>query len=130
MNTNQEKKQKLLRRVRHQRLKYIAILPSLITLINGICGFAAIVFASRGYARLAFHDIESSNFAWAGSMIIIAMIADTLDGRIARMSHTTSSFGGQLDSLCDMISFGVAPAFVMLKILKDQKANLFQTYQV
>ena len=45
------------------------------------------------------------------------MIADMLDGRIARMSHTTSSFGGQLDSLCDMISFGVAPAFLVLKVM-------------
>lgn len=116
-NNNRGKKQKLLRRVRRQRLRYIAILPSLITLINGVCGFAAIVFASRGFSRLTLHDIESSNFAWAGSMIIIAMIADMLDGRIARMSHTTSSFGGQLDSLCDMISFGVAPAFLVLKVV-------------
>jgi CDP-diacylglycerol--serine O-phosphatidyltransferase len=117
MDNNQDRKQKLLRRVRRQRLRYIAILPSLITLINGVCGFAAIVFASRGFASFAFHDLESSNFAWAGYMIIIAMIADMLDGRIARMSQTTSSFGGQLDSLCDMISFGVAPAFLVLKVM-------------
>ena len=127
MSNRQEKKQKLLRRVRRQRLRYIAILPSLITLINGICGFAAIVFASQGYARLAFGDIESSNFAWAASMIIIAMIADTLDGRIARMSHTTSSFGGQLDSLCDMISFGVAPAFLVLKIVSFKLMTLIDS---
>jgi CDP-diacylglycerol--serine O-phosphatidyltransferase len=86
-------------------------------LANGICGFAAIVFASRGFADFTFGDIKSSNFAWAGSMIIVAMIADMLDGRIARMSQTTSSFGGQLDSLCDMISFGVAPAFLVLKVM-------------
>jgi len=48
------------------------------------------------------------------------MIADMLDGRVARMSHTTSSFGGQLDSLCDVISFGVAPAFLMLKLLEHK----------
>jgi CDP-diacylglycerol--serine O-phosphatidyltransferase len=113
---NLNKKQKLLRRVRRQRLRYIAILPSLITLINGVCGFAAIVFASRGFADSTIYDIKTSNFAWAGSMIIVAMIADMLDGRIARMSQTTSSFGGQLDSLCDMVSFGVAPAFLMLKV--------------
>jgi len=114
------KKQKLLRRVRRQRLRYIAILPSLITLINGICGFAAIVFASRGAEGSIFHDI--SNFAWAGNMIIVAMIADMLDGRIARISKTTSSFGGQLDSLCDMISFGVAPAFLVLKVMSYKLA--------
>jgi CDP-diacylglycerol---serine O-phosphatidyltransferase len=114
---NKERKRKLLSRVRRQRLRYIAILPSLITLLNGVCGFAAIVFASLAYENITIHNQASSNFAWAGYMIIIAMIADMLDGRIARMSHTTSSFGGQLDSLCDMISFGVAPAFIVLKVM-------------
>ncbi len=51
-------------------------------------------------------------------MVLLAMIADMLDGRVARMSKSTSSFGGQLDSLCDIISFGIAPAFLMLKILE------------
>jgi CDP-diacylglycerol--serine O-phosphatidyltransferase len=48
------------------------------------------------------------------------MIADMLDGRLARMNQSTSSFGGQLDSLCDIISFGVAPSFLMLKVLGDK----------
>ena len=47
-----------------------------------------------------------------------------LDGRVARMSQTTSSFGGQLDSLCDIISFGVAPAFLVLKVLGFKLAQL------
>jgi len=55
-------------------------------------------------------------FLLAGFLTVILSI-DMLDGRVARMSHTTSSFGGQLDSLCDMISFGVAPAFLVLKVL-------------
>ncbi len=115
------KKTNLLRRVRRQRLKSVTILPSLITLINGICGFAAILFASRGEAEFTFHALDfSSNFAVAGYLIFIAMIADMLDGRVARMSHTTSSFGGQLDSLCDMVSFGLAPAFLVLKVLEGQ----------
>ncbi|HUS73608.1 MAG TPA: CDP-diacylglycerol--serine O-phosphatidyltransferase [Sedimentisphaerales bacterium] len=99
-------KDSLLRRVRKQRLKYITVLPSLITILNGVCGFAAIIFASK------------DKFAIAAYMILLAMIADMLDGRLARMSQSTSSFGGQLDSLCDIISFGVAPAFLMLKILE------------
>jgi CDP-diacylglycerol--serine O-phosphatidyltransferase len=110
--TDRARKRNLLRRVRRQRLKYITILPSLITLLNGICGFAAIGFASKG------------NFAMSGKMIFFAMIADMLDGRVARMSHTTSSFGGQLDSLCDIISFGVAPAFLMLKLLDHKLTAL------
>lgn len=115
--SSNEKKQNLLRSVRRQRLRYIAILPSLITLLNGLCGFAAIVFASRAFGQIDFHHYDFNNFALAAYMIFLAMIADMLDGRIARMSHTTSSFGGQLDSLCDMISFGVAPAFLLLKVL-------------
>ncbi len=106
-------------------MKYITILPSLITLLNGACGFAAIGFASKiGAEHFSFRNLEHSNFAWAGYMIFIAMIADMLDGRVARMSQTTSSFGGQLDSLCDMISFGVAPAFLVLKVLYYKLTDL------
>jgi len=101
-------KERLLRRVRRQRLKYITILPSLVTILNGVCGFAAIILTSKGA------------FALAGYLILLAMIADMLDGRLARMSQSTSSFGGQLDSLCDTISFGVAPAFLMLGILEHK----------
>jgi CDP-diacylglycerol--serine O-phosphatidyltransferase len=107
----QAAKESLLRRVRRQRLKYVTVLPSLITILNGVCGFAAIVLASKG------------SFAMAGYTLLLAMIADMLDGRVARMSRTTSSFGGQLDSLCDIISFGVAPAFLMLKVLEYKFAG-------
>ncbi len=110
-------KKRLLRRVGRQRLKYITILPSLVTIINGICGFAAIVFAGKG-AKLGPWGV--SYFAMSGYMILLAMIADMLDGRLARMNQSTSSFGGQLDSLCDIISFGVAPAFLMLKVLEHK----------
>jgi CDP-diacylglycerol---serine O-phosphatidyltransferase len=117
----QAAKESLLRRVRRQRLNYITILPSLVTILNGICGFSAIVFASKGAAGVShfyYHKITMPYFAMAGYMILLAMIADVLDGRLARMSKNTSSFGGQLDSLCDIISFGVAPAFLMLKVLE------------
>jgi len=99
-------KKSLLRRVRKQRLKYVTVLPSLITILNGVCGFVAVILASKGA------------FAMAGYMVLLAMIADMLDGRLARMSKSTSSFGGQLDSLCDIISFGVAPAFLMFEVLQ------------
>ncbi|MBN2590740.1 MAG: CDP-diacylglycerol--serine O-phosphatidyltransferase [Sedimentisphaerales bacterium] len=103
---NDKNKRGLFRRTRKHRLQSITILPSLVTILNGICGFFSINYASRG------------EFSMAGFMIIIAMIADSIDGRLARMSNGTSSFGGQLDSLCDTISFGVAPAFMMLKIME------------
>jgi CDP-diacylglycerol--serine O-phosphatidyltransferase len=103
-------------------LNYITVLPSLVTILNGVCGFAAIAFASKGAAagvnHFSYHRLTLPYFAMAGYMVLIAMIADVLDGRLARMSKNTSSFGGQLDSLCDIISFGVAPAFLMLKVLE------------
>jgi len=118
----QAAKESLLRRVRRQRLKYITVLPALETILNGVCGFAAIAFASKGAAaginHFSYHKLTLPYFAMAGYMILLAMIADVLDGRLARMSKNTSSFGGQLDSLCDIISFGVAPAFLMLKVLE------------
>lgn len=122
----QAAKESLLRRVRKQRLNYITILPSLVTILNGVCGFAAIVFASKVASPQDFDYIppSPSNFVMAGYMILLAMVADMLDGRLARMSKTTSSFGGQLDSLCDVISFGLAPAFLMLTLLNNQLGEL------
>jgi len=98
-------------------VKYVTLLPSLITLLNGIFGFTAIVLASKANEPEAG---RMSCFAVAGYMIVLAMFADMLDGRLARMSQSTSSFGGQLDSLCDLISFGVAPAFIMLRLVESE----------
>lgn len=108
---------RFLGRVRRKPVRYITILPSLVTILNGACGFAAIVFASK-VSELG--DSSSGYFVMAGYMILLAMVADMLDGRLARMSHSTSSFGGQLDSLCDVISFGVAPAFLALNLMQHK----------
>lgn len=80
----------------------------------------AIGYASRGLIveGMFFNRPGLTFFALSGYMVFFAMIADMLDGRVARWSNTTSSFGGQLDSLCDAISFGVAPAFLMLKVVE------------
>jgi CDP-diacylglycerol--serine O-phosphatidyltransferase len=124
INRSERAKRSLLRTVRRQRLKYITVLPSLITLINGACGFAAIVFASKAGQQvdLAGLDVYQSHFPFfsmACYMIFFAMLADMIDGHLARISQNTSSFGGQLDSLCDVISFGVAPAFLMLRVVEN-----------
>jgi CDP-diacylglycerol--serine O-phosphatidyltransferase len=58
-------------------------------------------------------------FALSGGLIFAAMVFDMLDGYAARLSKTASDFGGQLDSLCDAISFGVAPAFLLLRLSPD-----------
>ncbi len=113
----QAARRSLLRNVRRQRLNYITVLPSLITMLNGLCGFTAIVLT--GLSSKYVLGGQFTTFAAAGYMVLIAMIADMLDGRVARMSQNTSSFGGQLDSLCDMISFGAAPAFIAMKIMEQ-----------
>lgn len=76
----------------------VALLPSLFTLANLFCGWACVVHAMRG------------EIATAAPFIGVAVVLDMLDGRIARMTGTTSDFGVQLDSLADLISFGMAPA--------------------
>ncbi len=68
------------------------------TLASLFCGFYAIVSAIN------------SEFKTAAIAILVASIFDALDGRVARMTHSTSKFGAELDSLCDMVSFGVSPA--------------------
>ena len=116
-----------------RRLKYIAILPSFVTLMNGACGFIAITFASRspvlGWSLSFIRRSYVTSLALSGYMIFLAMIADVLDGRVARLTRTTSSFGGQLDSLSDVISFGIAPAFLMVKLLETHLDNLRPEYE-
>lgn len=102
------------RKIKVRRLKHIALLPTLVTLGNILCGFAAIVFAagSMSEGKRGFAMDASSHFELAAWMVILAMVFDALDGRVARMTHTASKFGAELDSLCDVVSFGIAPAFL------------------
>ncbi len=96
-------------------MRKIAVIPTLLTLGNGICGFVSIAIASKIIpSESAEHNDRF--FAITGWFIIAAMIFDMLDGYVARLSKTASKFGGELDSLCDAISFGVAPAFLLLKM--------------
>jgi CDP-diacylglycerol--serine O-phosphatidyltransferase len=87
----------------------------LLTLGNGVCGFAALVCASRIGSAEAGVGMDP-NFAWSGWLILAAMVFDALDGYAARLSRTCSKFGAELDSLCDAVSFGVAPAFLLLRL--------------
>lgn len=78
----------------------VYLLPSLFTLGNMFCGYACIVYSMRG------------EFATAAPFIGVAIVLDMLDGRIARMTGTTSQFGVEFDSMADIISFGMAPALM------------------
>ncbi|WP_028552042.1 CDP-diacylglycerol--serine O-phosphatidyltransferase [Paenibacillus sp. UNC451MF] len=76
-------------------------IPNLFTLGNLFLGFISIILAFNREAE------------WAAIMVIVAMLCDGLDGRVARALNAQSEFGKELDSLSDVISFGVAPAFIM-----------------
>lgn len=80
-------------------------LPSVFTVANLLIGIFALIFAFEG------------QWEYAAIMVIIGMLLDGLDGRIARMLNTQSEFGKELDSLSDIVTFGVAPAFIMYVIL-------------
>jgi CDP-diacylglycerol--serine O-phosphatidyltransferase len=83
-----------------KRRKGIYILPNLFTLGGLFGGFYAVVMAMNG------------RFDMAAAGIFCAMVLDSLDGRVARMTNTQSAFGEQMDSLADMVSFGAAPALI------------------
>jgi CDP-diacylglycerol---serine O-phosphatidyltransferase len=83
------------------RRRGIYILPNLFTLAALFGGFYAIVMAMNG------------RFEQAAYGIFIAAVLDSLDGRVARMTHTQTAFGEQMDSLSDMVSFGAAPALIV-----------------
>jgi CDP-diacylglycerol---serine O-phosphatidyltransferase len=96
-------------------VRKIAILPTLLTLGNAVSGFAAIALASL-IDRTATLEETSFYFSISGALIVLAMLFDALDGYVARLSKSASDFGAQLDSLCDAISFGLAPAFLLLRL--------------
>ena len=90
-------------------MKKIGVLPSLVTLGNLLCGFGAIVCASSEVSPI---ELEP-NFELAAWLILLAMVFDGLDGRIARLTNVSTDFGMELDSLCDVVSFGLAPAVLV-----------------
>lgn len=86
-------------RTGHRR-RGIYLLPTLFTVGNLFCGYSSLIQSSTGHLGLA------------ASLIVVAAVLDALDGRIARLTGTTSSFGLEFDSLADIVSFGLAPALL------------------
>lgn len=84
-----------------KRGMYVYALPNLLTAMNFLLGFLSILASTEGRWDRA---------AWA---ILLASVFDMLDGRVARLTNTTSKFGVEFDSLCDLVSFGIAPAVLM-----------------
>ena len=106
-------------------IRTIAVLPTLLTLGNLVCGFFAIVVASRVGKPVPDPDdatmllrigSDASDVMIGSWLIFLAMVFDSLDGYVARLARTSSDFGAQLDSLCDLVTFGVAPGFLLVKM--------------
>lgn len=119
------------------KIRTVAALPTMFTLGNLVCGFFAIVVAARVESpksveipyttkiearspvkaiRALDPEDAAHNIMLSGWLIFLAMIFDALDGHVARLSKSSSDFGAQLDSLCDLVTFGVAPAFLLVKM--------------
>jgi CDP-diacylglycerol--serine O-phosphatidyltransferase len=111
---------------RERVLKRVSVLPSLATLGNLVCGLGAIYMCMlsmhAGGADLNQMTLNSTKMeslfptylAIAAYLLVGAMFFDGLDGRLARLTRKTSEFGGQLDSLADIVSFGIAPVVLVL----------------
>jgi CDP-diacylglycerol--serine O-phosphatidyltransferase len=86
----------------------IYLIPNLLTTGSVLCGFVSIIYSFDGYLTIA------------ANLILVSFLLDGLDGRVARITKTTSDFGAQYDSLADVVSFGVAPSvFLYQWFLKD-----------
>lgn len=123
-------------RPKRRRLKNVPVLPTLLTLGNLLCGFSAIYFCMRTvYGVGAGIDpadaITPRNphiermlptfLAMGGWCIFLGMVFDAFDGFVARISHKASRFGIELDSLADVVTFGVAPAILVIAVLTQAK---------
>ncbi len=87
-------------------------LPTAFTAGNIFLGFLAMLHSIQGAQAIGHPDVAAASFAFAAQMIGLAILLDGLDGRIARLTNTTSDFGREMDSLSDAISFGLAPALL------------------
>jgi CDP-diacylglycerol--serine O-phosphatidyltransferase len=92
------------------------VLPNLFTLSSIFCGFEAI----RRLSEAPSPALSPQPYYEAALLLVFAMFFDTIDGRVARLTRTQSAFGVQIDSLADVVSFGVAPAILLYRwALKD-----------
>ncbi len=97
------------------RASAAAVLPNLITIGNAVCGFLALTHI----AGVRIEDGHPSNLEYlnrAAWFILLGMVFDVFDGRVARLTGATSALGAQLDSFCDLVTFGLAPAGLMVKL--------------
>lgn len=112
------------RRLRKHRHRVFAVVPTLLTLGNAACGFGSITFAAKVGPLDQVPGVTDLHSLWISAILIfLAMVFDALDGQAARWANQSSEFGAQLDSLCDALSFGAAPAFLMLQFVRHFEAK-------
>lgn len=102
-------------RRRARRQKTVNLLPSMLTLGNVMCGLLSMVATMEG------------DFARAAWLVVLGGIFDLTDGRVARITHSVSDFGKQLDSLSDIITFGVAPALLVYRFFGFYMPGISET---
>ncbi|QDU34773.1 phosphatidylglycerophosphate synthetase [Poriferisphaera corsica] len=97
----------------------ISVLPSALTLGNALCGFAAIFLAAAAHRPDNGFQLPMnwSPLTFSAIFIFAGMVLDGLDGHVARLTKSTSDLGEQLDSMSDMVTFGVAPAFLCVQLV-------------
>jgi len=110
----EHRRRRIRRRGRRAYIRSVYSLPSLATLGNAVCGFGAIYVASIGNAAS-----PGGRFDLACYLVFFAMLFDAIDGRLARFARHTTDFGGQLDSLADVVSFGLAPVFIGIQVFHE-----------
>ncbi len=102
-------------RTHHRRIAGVSVIPTLLTLGNLISGFAAIHYASKPIGPS--NVMGWSTLTIAGALVFVGMLFDGLDGFAARLTRSANAMGAQLDSMADMVTFGVAPAFMVLRLV-------------
>lgn len=90
----------------------LAVVPTMLTLGNGVCGLGSIAMATMAADVLG----QAESIFYSGVFIYLGMVFDGLDGYVARLLKQTSRLGAELDSLCDAVTFTVAPVFIMLNL--------------
>jgi CDP-diacylglycerol--serine O-phosphatidyltransferase len=122
LRSREHRRRRLRRHGRRAYIRSVYFLPSMATLGNAICGFGAMYVATLVPGTQSPDRITTffsqHRFTLAAYLIFGAMLFDAIDGRLARFTRHTTDFGGQLDSLADVISFGAAPAFLALELFK------------
>ena len=103
-----------LRRRRGRAIPGLKVLPTMMTMANLVCGFAAIYYSARageggGPTPFGWHPLTV-----AGVLVFLGMAFDAVDGSLARLTHSTSDLGAQLDSLADVVTFGVPPSLALI----------------